>query len=229
MKKQVNKQDQGFGMNTKELSKKLAQDGSLSKMYLICEIKALQHSSKILANSVTWDLQSLYQHEPLVPAIYEKGTGLSQDLPTPSASDQGGYNQGGAQGRIGPKRYGLEGMAKLDLLPTPTSHDWKSNASPSEFNRNSQPLSVAVLNLPTPNASIDCGGPINQRKKNPSGGQKPPLVSAMCSDKSQRLNPQFVEIMMGIPLNWTQTDEELELLEDLNNLEKQESNNLETA
>ena len=56
--------------------------------------------------------------------------------------------------------------------------------------------------LPTP-TTFDSGKPLPPRKHNPSGGQKPPLVSVI----GKKLNPQFVEWMMGYPVDWTKIDE----------------------
>lgn len=64
----------------------------------------------------------------------------------------------------------------------------------------------AIESLPTP-TTFDSGAPLPPRKKNNSGGQKPPLVSVMCSDRSVRLSPQFVEAMMGFPLGWTDLED----------------------
>ncbi len=63
--------------------------------------------------------------------------------------------------------------------------------------------------LPTPTCR-DSGGPLPPRKHHSGGGQKPPLVSVMCSEKSMRLNPLFVEAMMGYPKDWTNVEEESE-------------------
>lgn len=165
--KMEKKQDQVFGFNTSALLRKLSQSMSLSKMLRICSIKDLLPSSKICMNWGMMQNGELYQLDPLVPTISEKDFG---SLPTPTAMNYGS-NQGGAQGRIGKIRYSLESMAKMNLLPTPTT--------------------------------FDSGSPLPPRKKNPTGGQKPPLVSVV----GGRLNPEFVEFMMGLPLGWTNVQE----------------------
>lgn len=126
--KKEKKQDRGFGLNTKDLLKKLNRDSSLSKMLEICSISDLQKSSKICATSGIMRNGKLYQRAPLAQNIYE--------------SESGSW-------------------------PTPTCRD--------------------------------CGLPLPPRKKNPSGGQKPPLVSVV----NGRLNPLFVEYLMGYPLGWS--------------------------
>lgn len=86
---------------------------------------------------------------------------------------QYGNNQGGANGRSGKVRHSLETMAK-----------------------------IGALNFPTP-TTFDSGNPLPPRKKNSSGGQKPPLVSVI----GGKLNPQFVEWLMGYPQDHTKTIE----------------------
>lgn len=90
-------------------------------------------------------------------------------LPTPTAS-QYGSNQGGASGRTGKVRHSLDSLAKIGRLTLPT---------PTTFDASSRPLPP--------------------RKKNPSGGQKPGLLSVI----GGKLNPQFVEWMMQYPTDWT--------------------------
>jgi hypothetical protein len=105
--------------------------------------------------------------------------GSFSSLPTPSA-ESCGYNQGGGQGRVWPKRPGLEvlmtslptptasdtngpgrhGDGGLDLrttvdgLPTPTARDWKSGEASEETHaRNARPLNEVVTLLPPPTAA----------------------------------------------------------------------------
>ena len=61
---------------------------------------------------------------------------------------------------------------------------------------------------PTPNASIDTGKPLPQRKPNPSGGQKPPLVNKI----GGQLNPDWVEWLMGWPIGWSSLEPITELI-----------------
>ena len=80
-------QDQAFGYTTKELLKKLGQNMSSSKMLQICEIKDLQHSSRILARSGMTANGKLFQRETLVPHTYAREFGSSLTLPTPTTFD----------------------------------------------------------------------------------------------------------------------------------------------
>ena len=65
----------------------------------------------------------------------------------------------------------------------------------------SEKESGLLLTLPTPTCR-DSGSPLPPRKKNPSGGQKPPLVSVV----GGKLNPTFVEWMMGYPKDWSEVE-----------------------
>ena len=79
----------------------------------------------------------------LAPPIIERESGSW--LPTPTASDTGGYNRGGSSGRVGPIRPGLKMMARQNMWPTPTARDWKSGAaSQATTDRNARPLNEAV-------------------------------------------------------------------------------------
>ena len=82
----------------------------------------------------------------LAPRIGESVSGLSVMLPTPAASDSGGFNRGGAAGRVGPIRPGFVMMARESMWPTPQARDWKSGkASQQTMEHNSRPLrEVAV-------------------------------------------------------------------------------------
>lgn len=63
-------------------------------------------------------------------------------------------------------------------------------------------LVEAVAKWPTP-TTMDSGNPLPPRKKNKKGGQKPPLVSVV----GGKLNPVWVEWLMGFPLGWTDLED----------------------
>ena len=75
------------------------------------------------------------------------------------------------------------------LLPIPTAQTYGSSQD------------GAAGRLPTPTCR-DSGNPLPPRKSHPGGGQKPPLVSVI----GGKLNPQFVEWMMGYPEDWTKVE-----------------------
>lgn len=72
-------------------------------------------------------------------------------LPTPTAGDSG-YNQGGAEGRVGPKRYSTKHMIRcltkeeLETLPTPTRRDRRMDDWSPAYDRRKSPTMDAVMN-----------------------------------------------------------------------------------
>ena len=178
----VKEQDQAFGLSTKELYRKLSLNGSLSKMYEICSVTDLLPSSKILAKSGMLLNGKLFQRGPLVPVTFGRESGL---LPTPTSA-QYGTSQNGQ--RPDGTKYNNPGKPSLETMA-----------------RN------GTLTLPTP-TTFDSGPPLPPRKKNPSGGQSPPLNTVI----GGRLCPRLVEFMMGLPTDYTSV------------IESKESNNSET-
>lgn len=110
--------------------------------------------------------------------------------------------------------------SSLRMLPICSTSDLQRSSRisiPSGMMRNGklfqrEPLVPTILekefglshieNLPTPTVR-DSGRPLPPRKKNKSGGQQPPLVSVI----GGRINPRFVERMMGFPANWNNLEE----------------------
>ncbi len=80
-------------------------------------------------------------------------------------------------------------MARSGLLPTPVAQDAKNNTlPPSQIERDS--LVGAVLRglVPTPTIEGQCRSELTRR------------------GLAGRLNPRFVEWMMGFPSGWTAVD-----------------------
>lgn len=105
------------------------------------------------------------------------GTGLS--WPTPSAQSYG-TNQGGAAGRTGKVRPSLQTLGAN--WPTPTAGDSKASGAAG--------YSTAKRNAGTTLTDAACG---------PRG----PMSSAPGQESRPKLNPVFVEWLMGWPLGWT--------------------------
>lgn len=105
-----------------------------------------------------------------------------------------------SEGRLSDKHNNLETVLSRQLLPTPTARDHKSTkASPETMARNSRPLSETIgALLPTPLAS-DTKGATTKRKGNTQ------LTETL--GVSSKLNPRFVEEMMGFPLDWTRLND----------------------
>lgn len=97
--------------------------------------------------------------------------------PTPCATDYKGAT------RIGQRRRQLpEALLKYPLWPTPTTQDAKNDGSVSQQARNSKPLNALVVS-------------------HPEGAERDE------TDHRPRLNPVFVELLMGFPQQWTDLDE----------------------
>jgi hypothetical protein len=83
------------------------------------------------------------------------------------------------------------------MWPTPTVQDAENLAGPSQWNRNSDPLNVAVQRgmLPTPKSSPS-GPDYARRSRDGSGGDD--LATAI----GGQLNPVWVNWLMNFPLTW---------------------------
>lgn len=142
-------------------------------------------------------------------------------LPTPAAT-RGGYNQGGAAGRVGPKRYGLDMIQAL--LPSPTTADGSGGPGRSVHRKGGDNLRTAVTLLPTPRATDGVnGGPGQRGSKGDLAmgsavqeehwgkfagaialweqviGRPAPDPTVPAPRGGRRLNPALSEWMMGYP------------------------------
>jgi hypothetical protein len=102
----------------------------------------------------------------------------------------------------------------VKLLPTPTEQDGRNVAGPSQEKRNTPPLNAMVRLLPTPTSSAagmagagTTGGEILSDVALRSNGAN---TSQPSDDGSRsqglRLNPSFVEWMIGAPQGWSDPD-----------------------
>jgi len=103
------------------------------------------------------------------------------------------YNQNGTNGSIGLARY-------VKFWPTPTAHNAKETNAPSEHTRNT-PTLTAQVNWPTPRTKGMCGGSGAWAllKKNTTIEE----ARLMGAGNGGKLNPTWVEWLMGWPLGWT--------------------------
>ena len=134
-----------------------------------------------------WEQQMLEQ------TIRGTESGLSENKklwPTPCLPGNGGTN----------------GKAKMQKMlaekwPTPTAHMSKETNAPSEHNRNT-PTLTAQANWPTPRSCSAMSATLTDK-----GKRFPNLETVMAhSDKTTiggKLNPMWVEWLMGWPLGWT--------------------------
>jgi hypothetical protein len=100
------------------------------------------------------------------------------------------------------------------MWPTPTVQDGKNNGGPSQWERNSDPLNVAVQRVgmwPTPRASEQEARTMGRTPSQEAGTHGKYLSAEACEtardtgayQPGQKLNPDFVERLMGFPDGWT--------------------------
>jgi hypothetical protein len=85
------------------------------------------------------------------------------------------------------------------LWPTPASRDWKDGRS-NQHGRNARPLNEVVRLFPTPDAYMGQRGGAQTAEKRKNGGHKVNLED-VCGGR--KLNPEFVEYLMGFPIGHT--------------------------
>ena len=118
-------------------------------------------------------------------------------LPTPSAT-RGGSDRGGAAGRVGPVRHSLDSLARLGMLPTPTTTG--NMLSPSMAKWRGHRNLAKLLPTPTVHLLKETGAPSEHRRgERPKGGA---TLTATLGARGQ-LSPLFVEWMMGFPIGHT--------------------------
>lgn len=128
-------------------------------------------------------------------------------LPTPTANDA----------RNGTRRSGaFQSLTRtVQQWPTPTTQDANNNGGPSQHQRDTIPLNAAVLRIPTPTAGdAKSSGSRNSPTCNANPGTS--LTDFVREDggtgrqdapkDSPKLNPEWVELLMGWPRGWTQVD-----------------------
>jgi len=84
--------------------------------------------------------------------------------------------------------------------PTPTAHMAKETNAPSEHNRNT-PTLTAQVNWPTPRTAGMCGGTGSWELLNKNTTKEEARL--MGAGNGGKLNPTWVEWLMGWPLGWT--------------------------
>ncbi len=158
------------------------------------------HSEKF---SGTWPRSGTMQNgqcterETWGPRTDATGSGL---LPTPTASEAKGpagvFNKASASGRS------LSTRAHLGMLPTPTANDHKLAGYQGDKHGNWWPTlagAVGAASMPTPTANDAKNGtfPPSQQERDSLPGE---LIRRGARG---RLSPQFVEWLMGVPIDWT--------------------------
>lgn len=121
-------------------------------------------------------------------AILPEGT-----WPTPRAvdGDHGGASEWELKQRPNKDMLHVRLARHPELWATPTVQDAKNDGGPSQFQRNSPPLNVQVAVLPEGSTT---SSPLAPEPPNGKRGSR----------RTPRLNPEFVESLMGLPAGWAQ-------------------------
>ena len=142
----------------------------------------------------------LYQRQTLVRPILESAFGSEPNNETFFHTPTTGGLDGGSNSRKALKK-------RMENWPTPTAHNAKEAASPSEFLRKTPTLAatVALRRFPTPTASDnrDRGNMSNPSIQRRIAIGKQIMLSQSVDRNSGQLNPPWVEWLMGWPLEWT--------------------------
>lgn len=129
-----------------------------------------------------------FRQPPSAPRTFAIASSFSGELlPTPNAvpygSSQNGINGiGGENERPSANKPSLWTMAARGMLPTPTARDHKGATAPGK--------------------SGDLVGEVRRRLQSPTSSGSP-VPTERRGQGDQRLNPAFVEWMMGLPAGWT--------------------------
>jgi len=107
----------------------------------------------------------------------------------------------------------------IKMYPTPTQDS--ANERQNKYKQGGMPLPLAVKMLPTPNATnintpqsdrveqVKSGGFILRKKNKPHmtyGARLQDVMHHLDNKPGGKLNPEFVEFLMGYPLNWTKIE-----------------------
>lgn len=187
--------DQGYGQKWHELSVKYDLNTCSWKTHQCLFPEDLPESSVILPKWGMTRNGHVFQHLTLERPISVTESGL---LPTPKATD--------CRSRTSPSDFlrkspGLETV--VNMWPTPKASDWNKRGKVSPHPRNG--LAGAVMNFPTPMAS-DANKWSNQTLEDRKAkGQQVRLNTAVAPEGGSggRLNPDWVEWLMGWPIGWT--------------------------
>lgn len=185
----------GFGQKWHELSVKYDLATCSWKTHQCLFPEDLQESSVTLPKWGMTRNGHVFQHLTLERPISVTEFGL---LPTPKASD--------AKPRTSPADFlrnspGLETV--VNMWPTPKASDWNKRGKVSPHPRNGLP--GAVMNFPTPTASDANKWSNESLAERKAKGRQIRLNTAVSPEGGNggRLNPNWVEWLMGWPIGWT--------------------------
>jgi len=142
---------------------------------------------------------------------------VASELPTPTSAS---YRQGGTAAEQTKIKRGL------GLLPTPVSRDWKGRGLDGQLPTTLLPTPVANDDNKTPEAHLAMKERMGGGRKqitslqvlaknglDPTSATTPPPSSGGRVSHGLRLNPSFVEWMLGTPLGWSDPDSVLSATE----------------
>jgi len=141
-----------------------------------------------------------WEQRMLEQTIRGTESGLSESWPTPRSCSAMAATITPESAWNDKRNPNLETIVGQRMWPTPTAHMAKETNAPSEHNRNT-PTLTAQVNWPTPRTKGMCGGSgaWAQLKANTTIEE----ARAMGAGNGGKLNPTWVEWLMGWPLGWT--------------------------
>ena len=163
----------------------------------------------------------LYQLQASVLGIKEKEFGSSDVMyPTPTSQD---HSRNTVPPSIG-KTRGMDISMRvvsdqIKMYPTPTQDS--ASERTKKYKQGGTPLTVAVKMFPTPSASCQMdvvappesvqqnskGWTVTRKKTGTKFGAKlNDVVNKINEKPGGKLNPHFVEFLMGYPMNWTKIE-----------------------
>lgn len=214
---------QDFGQRWHELSVKFDLEKSGWKTHQCLFPEDLPELSVILPKWGMTRTGHVFQHLTLERPIFVTECGL---LPTPTAQQMGSNTTMRAHGTTAKERYlmwptpkasdakprtspadflrdspGLETV--VNMWPTPKASDWNKRGNISPHPRNGLP--GAVANFPTPNASDADKWSNESLSERKAKGRQIRFNTAVSPQGGNggRLNPNWVEWLMGWPIGWT--------------------------
>jgi len=235
------------GMKLLESLENVNQSGSLGKMLkVLLTSKTAWYSDRC---KLIWKKKAsksnvlLFQLQASVLGIKEKESGLSDAMyPTPTSQDHSRNTIPPSIGKTRGMDLSMRVVAdQIKMYPTPTQDS--ASERTKKYKQGGTPLPMAVKMFPTPSAScqMDVVAPPETVKQNSKGwsvtrvgtgtkfGAKlNDVVNKINNKPGGKLNPTFVEFLMGYPMDWTKIEPtESKLLETQSfhksqeNLEKQ--------
>ena len=187
--------DQVCGNTWQELSVKYDLATHSWRTHLCLWDEALQWSSVTLPKWGMTANGALFQHQTLERPINETGSGC---WPTPCARDH--HPNGMKPG----SKVDLGNAVKM-IWPTPTAHNAKEAAYPSEFLRKTPTLAatVAMRKFPTPQSADAKNAVVRHRTKSRQVMLGGAIATRNLELTGGMLSPMWVEWLMGWPVGWT--------------------------